>query len=197
MATEKNYFQVLYDIDVSEKAKEKNGLTYLPWSAVWAEVKKNYPNSYYTVYENEDGRPWFDDGKTAWVKTGVTINGLEHIEYLPVMNLRNKSMPADEITSMDANKAIQRSITKACGRHGVGLFVYEGEDVPESVSKLQDLNDVNFKLAQKISEMGENKSNLVGEIIAKYESSRNPKKVKDIETAEALYEELAALRRAK
>lgn len=197
MATEKNYFQILYDVDVSDKAKEKNGLTYLPWSAVWAEVKKNYPDSFYTVYENEDGRPWFDDGKTAWVKTGVTINGLEHIEYLPVMNLRNKSMPADEITSMDANKAIQRSITKACGRHGIGLFVYEGEDVPESVSKLQDLNDANFKLAQKISETSEDKAKLVGETIAKFESSRNPKRIKDIETAEALYEELAALRRTK
>ncbi len=194
---EKNYFQTLFDIDVSEKVKEKNGLSYLPWSDAWAEVKKKFPDSFYTVYENDDGRPWFDDGKTAWVKTGVTINGLEHIEYLPIMNLKNRSMSIDDITSMDANKAIQRSITKACGRHGMGLYIYSGEDLPETVSKLQDMNELNFKLAQRISEAGEEKSKLVGETIAKFESSRNPKKVKDIEVAEALYEELTKLRKAK
>jgi hypothetical protein len=65
------------------------------------------------------------------VKTGVTIEGLEHIEYLPVMDYRNVSIPLDKITSMDMNKAIQRSLTKAAARHGLGLYIYAGEDLPE------------------------------------------------------------------
>ncbi len=64
-------------------------------------------------------------------KTGVTINGLEHIEYLPVMDYKNKSIPADKVTSFDVNKAIQRSLTKALARHGLGLYIYAGEDLPE------------------------------------------------------------------
>ena len=71
------------------------------------------------------------------MKTGVTIEGLEHIEYLPVMDYRNVSIPLDKVTSMDVNKAIQRSLTKACARHGLGLYIYAGEDLPESVQEAE------------------------------------------------------------
>ena len=65
------------------------------------------------------------------MKTGVTINGLEHVEYLPVMDNSNKSIPLCDIKSFDVNKAIQRSLTKACARHGLGLYIYAGEDLPD------------------------------------------------------------------
>ena len=71
------------------------------------------------------------DGRTCWVKTGVTVNGIEHIEYLPILDQRNASIKLENVTSYDVNKAIQRSITKACGRHGLGLYIYAGEDLPE------------------------------------------------------------------
>ena len=66
------------------------------------------------------------------MKTGVTIEGIEHIEYLPVMDFRNQSISADKVTSFDVNKSIQRSLTKALARHGLGLYIYAGEDLPES-----------------------------------------------------------------
>ena len=66
-----------------------------------------------------------------WVKTGVTVNNIEHIEYLPVMDFKNKSIPVENVTSFDVNKTIQRSLTKACARHGLGLYIYAGEDLPE------------------------------------------------------------------
>ena len=130
-------FATLNAVNVNEHTEKKNGLTYLSWAWAWAEVKKQYPEATYTIYENADGWFYHTDGKTAWVKTGVTIDGLEHIEYLPVMDYRNKSIPADAVTSFDVNKAIQRSLTKACARHGLGLYVYSGEDLPES-EKLTD-----------------------------------------------------------
>ena len=126
-----NYFAHLNSINVKEKIEQKNGLSYLSWAWAWAEVKKLHPDANYTVYENRDGLNYHTDGKTCWVKTGVTVNGIEHIEYLPVMNNRNLSIPLNSITSMDVNKAIQRSITKACARHGLGLYIYAGEDLPE------------------------------------------------------------------
>ena len=126
-----NYFERLNSIDVNEHVEKKNGLTYLSWAWAWAEIKKVHPDANYTVYENADGWFYHTDGKTAWVKTGVTIEGIEHVEMLPVMDYRNKSIPVDNITSFDVNKAIQRSLTKACARHGLGLYIYAGEDLPE------------------------------------------------------------------
>lgn len=126
-----NYFTQLNNINVSEHTEQKNGLTYLSWAWAWGELKKAHPDANYTIYENKDGLFYHTDGKTAWVKTGVTVNGIEHIEYLPVMDFRNKSIPLDNITSFDVNKAIQRSLTKAVARHGLGLYIYAGEDLPE------------------------------------------------------------------
>lgn len=131
MADSKNYFIELNKINVSDKTEKKNGLTYLSWAYAWGELKKNHPDATYTVYENSQGWNYHTDGKTAWVKTGVTVNGIEHIEYLPVMDFKNKSIPLENITSFEVNKTIQRSLTKAVARHGVGLYIYAGEDLPD------------------------------------------------------------------
>ena len=137
MADEKNYFKELYDVNVNDYVEKKNGLSYLSWPYAWAEIKKRYPDANYIIYENKDGWNYFTDGKTCWVKTGVTINGIEHIEYLPVMDYKNKSIPANGVTSFDVNKAIQRSLTKAVARHGLGLYIYAGEDLPEDAAKAE------------------------------------------------------------
>lgn len=126
-----NYFAVLNAINVNDKTEKKNGLTYLSWAWAWGEIKKRYPDATYTIYENASGLNYHTDGRTCWVKTGVTVAGIEHIEYLPVMDHRNKSIPVNAVTSFDVNKAIQRSLTKACARHGLGLYIYAGEDLPE------------------------------------------------------------------
>lgn len=132
---EKSAFAVLSAIDCNGHTEKKNGLTYLSWAWAWQMVKENYPTAFYTIYENKDGLLYHTDGRTCWVKTGVTINGIEHIEYLPVMDYKNSSIPVDKITSFDVNKAVQRSLTKACARHGLGLYIYAGEDLPADAKK--------------------------------------------------------------
>lgn len=130
----KSVFEQLNSIDVNEHTEKKNGLTYLSWAWAWAKVKKLYPDANYTIYERETQFGpvnYFTDGMTCWVKTGVTVLGLEHIEELPVMDLRNKSIRLENVTSFDVNKTIQRSLTKALARHGLGLYIYAGEDLPE------------------------------------------------------------------
>jgi hypothetical protein len=155
-AKKKSVFDTLNAINVQEHVEVKNigGVkqSYLSWAWAWTEVKKAYPEAFYTIYENKDGLFYHTDGKTAWVKTGVTIEGIEHIEYLPVMDNRNKSITLDKLTSFDVNKAIQRSLTKACARHGLGLYIYAGEDLPEEEAK-QAKSDMEQKIAKAVAAM--------------------------------------------
>jgi hypothetical protein len=131
-------FDILSQINCNEHVEQKNGLSYLSWAWAWGELKKLYPKSYTTVYEDPNGCIYFTDGKTCWVKTGVTLveedgTALEYIEYLPVMNNQNRSILLENVMSTDVNKAIQRSITKAIGRHGLGFYLYAGSDLPETL----------------------------------------------------------------
>lgn len=131
----KTVFETLNSINVSGKTEKKNGLTYLSWSYAWGEVKKLYSSAQYKVYERDTQYGpvnYFTDGMTCYVKVGVTIEGLEYIEMLPVIDYRNKSIALDKVTSCDVNKTIQRAITKAIARHGLGLYVYAGEDYPDT-----------------------------------------------------------------
>ena len=136
-------FGTLAAVNCNEHIEKKNNgkveLSYLSWAWAWHYIKSRYPNAYYTIYERQDGVPYWTDGRTAWVKTGVTIEGMEHIEYLPIMDYRNLSIPLEKITSMDMNKAIQRSLTKAAARHGLGLYIYAGEDIPLSEAESKEL----------------------------------------------------------
>ena len=137
--TKKSAFLSLYEVNVTEKTEKKNGLTYLSWASAWAEAKKIHPTINYTIYESvqvvgEDGQfnsvNYFTDGRTAYVKVGVTLYDLEHIEHLPVMDYRHKSIPLDKITSWDVANSIKRCLAKALAMHGLGLKIYEGDDLP-------------------------------------------------------------------
>lgn len=123
-------FETLNAVNVNDHTEKKGRLTYLSWTWAWACVKERYPDANYTVYERPDGVNYFTDGKTCWVKVGVTINGLEHIEHLPVMDNLNKSIQLDVVTSRNVNDSIKRCLTKACAMHGLGLYIYSGEDLP-------------------------------------------------------------------
>lgn len=154
------YFEKLNSVNVNNHTEKKNGLTYLSWAWAWAEIKKVCPDATYKIYENELGWFYHTDGKTAWVKTGVTLNELEMIEYLPVMDYKNQSIPIDKITSFDVNKAIQRSLTKACARHGLGLYIYAGEDLPEGEEKTVTTKPVVSATKEDIGDMPIDETNV-------------------------------------
>lgn len=130
-----NRFETLAAINCSDKIEKKGKLSYLSWAWAWDQFKRMFPDSYFTVYETPNGCIYWTDGKTCWVKTGVTLvdgdYSLELIERLPVMDNRNESIPLERVTSRAVNDSIQRSLTKAVARHGLGLYVYAGEDLPE------------------------------------------------------------------
>lgn len=143
-------YNKLSTIDLTDKIKEKLGLKYLSWAYAWDILKKNYPDAEMIIYDRkvetkivkktEDSEitttyyndvPYFTDGRTCWVKVGVKIEGIEQIETYPVMDLKNNAVKIESISSVQVNKAIQRAFVKACARHGLGMYIYAGEDLPE------------------------------------------------------------------
>ena len=125
-------FKTLSAIDVNNKTEKKGKFTYLSWAFAWAELKKVSPSASAKVYHDKNtNMPYFASKAGVIVKVGVTIDELEHINYLPVMDFRNAAIPADKVNMMDVNKAIQRCTVKAIALHGLGLYIYAGEDLPE------------------------------------------------------------------
>lgn len=126
-------FETLNPINVNERVEVKNKFKYLSWAWAWAEVKKIYPEANFKIIKNDMGWIYHTDGKTAWVEVEVTINGLTHSEILPVMDYKNDSIPLEKITSFDVNKAVHRCLVKCLALHGLGLYIYAGEDLPEEI----------------------------------------------------------------
>ena len=132
---ESNHYKVLSETSVKDKVEKKGNLQYLSWSHAWHILKTHYPNAQRKVYESEHtGLNYFTDGVTAYVKVGIIVEGLEHIDYLPIMDNRNGSVRIEKITSRDVNDAIMRSTTKAIAFHGLGLSLWTGEEVIVSSS---------------------------------------------------------------
>ncbi len=130
-----NYFSKLAGISVREKIERKGNLDYLSWANAWAMLKSAHPDAQRIIYESEHtGLNYFTDGKTCYVKVGIVVGGIEHIDYLPVMDFRNNAIPYDKVTSMDVNKTIQRSTAKAIAMHGLGLSLWTGEDIPDAAA---------------------------------------------------------------
>ena len=166
MDQSKSIFETLFEINVNDHVEKKNGLSYLSWPYAWAEVKKRFPDANYKVYETESGGIYFTDGKTCWVKTGVEIAGIEHIEYLPIMDYKNKSISLENVTSFDVNKSIQRSLTKALARHGLGLYLYAGEDLPEI--EIEKISAKDAKILQNVVKNFDEPDKLHATLLRKY-----------------------------
>ena len=133
--TQQELFDKLYKLDVNGHTEKKNGLTYLSWAWAWAEFKKACPDATYEVVKQENGIPYVMEETGCMVYTKVTACGVTHEMWLPVMDFKNKTIPADIVTMTDVNKAIMRCLTKNLAMFGLGLYIYAGEDLPEDASE--------------------------------------------------------------
>jgi hypothetical protein len=131
-------------IKIKCKVEKKGQFNYVSWAEAWKELKKIYPNSKIKIYERETikegiifstGQVVFPAGKEieqgGFVKVGVIVDDVEHIELYPITNVYNKPIRLNMVNCMDINTAIKRATTKAIAHFGVGLYVYEGEDFPQ------------------------------------------------------------------
>lgn len=130
----KDPFRVLNKINVNEHTEKKGNLTYLSWAWAWQILMELYPDSYTELRRPPTGLPYWTDGKTCWVEVSVTIvwDGGKRTreEVFPIMDNRNNSVPVDKVTSFHVNTALQRAWTKCIARHGLGFYIYAGEDLP-------------------------------------------------------------------
>jgi hypothetical protein len=157
MMDKNKVFETLNSIDVNAMCEQKSGKTYLSWAHAWSEVKKKYPDAQYEV-EMFDGFPYIYDELTGYMCfVNVTIDGLNHRMWLAVMDGANNAMKADRYsykvkewengratgkfidkwvepaTMFDINKTIMRCLVKALAMHGLGLYIYAGEDMPAQI----------------------------------------------------------------
>ena len=114
--------------NVNDHVEKKNGLSYLSWAWAWAEALKADANATYRV-EMFDGKCFMDINGTAMVFVTVTMFNKPMTCQLPVMDYRNKAIPKPDAFAV--NTAIMRCMTKALALHGLGMYLYSGEDLPE------------------------------------------------------------------
>lgn len=152
---DKTLFEQLSAVNVNDKKEEKNGLSYLSWAWAWAEFMKICPDAHYEI-KMFDGKPYLYDQNLGYmVFTSVTVGNDTKEMWLPVMDNSNRAMKdhpykyqvkqknyqgrnevvekvCEGATMFDINKTIMRCLTKNISMFGLGLYIYAGEDLPET-----------------------------------------------------------------
>lgn len=145
-------FNALSNLDLSDKCEKREQLTYLSWSNAWSEFKAAYPSATYEILKNENGLPYFSDPNLGiMVFTSVTVDDVTHQMWLPVMDSKNKTMKLQPYTysvwdnykkayvektvqaasMFDINKTLMRCLVKNLAMFGLGLYIFQGDDLPE------------------------------------------------------------------
>ena len=145
-------FNALKNLDLSNKSEKRDMLTYLSWSNAWSEFKSAYPSATYRILKNENGLPYFSDPDLGiMVFTEVTVDDVTHQMWLPVMDSKNKAMKLQPYTyqvwdnykkayvektvqsasMFDVNKTLMRCLVKNLAMFGLGLYIFQGDDLPE------------------------------------------------------------------
>lgn len=163
----------LLKLNVNDHVEKKTNLSYLSWAWAWAEALKADPAASFHVESYDvDGKTqcYMDVNGTAMVWVRVTLFGKPMTCMLPVMNSKNEPIPIegrtfkdkygkDKVEKVDAfnvNTAIMRCMTKALALHGLGLYIYAGEDLPEEEEKTE--KKVEKKIEKKVEEKSEEKT---------------------------------------
>ena len=195
----KNTFETLFHLDVNEHVEQKKTgkatLSYLSWAWAWAEVKKRYPEASYTIHKFENNLPYVHDEHTGYmVFTEVTIDGVTHEMWLPVMDGANNAMKSkpytyevkeyknykptgnmiekkvEAATMFDVNKTIMRCLVKNLAMFGLGLYIYSGEDLPEpepvKLASEKDINQIKDALKTYAELTGHGNEEGIGKISA-------------------------------
>ena len=145
-------FNALSNLDLSDKCEKRESLTYVSWSNAWSEFKSAYPSATYQILKNENGLPYFSDPNLGiMVFTEVTVDDVTHQMWLPVMDSKNKAMKltpynyqvwdnykkayvektVQAASMFDINKTLMRCLVKNLAMFGLGLYIFQGDDLPE------------------------------------------------------------------
>ena len=148
----KDSFSILSKIDFTGKIEKKGRFSYVSWAWAWSEAKKHFPTASFEI-KWFDGKPYFSDNFGVTIYTSITIDGITHEMWLPVMDSSNKAKKPSAIDSMDINKTTMRCLTKNLALFGVGLYVYAGEDLPDIESPPQINKEQSDKIISQITDL--------------------------------------------
>tara|TARA_R100001082_G_C4356550_1_gene157159 strand:+ start:25 stop:612 length:588 start_codon:yes stop_codon:yes gene_type:complete len=150
-----NTFEKLNKIDVSKFTEKKGQFNYLSWAYAVRELLKVCPDATWEVhlFENEHGtkQPYMKNGTGSYVQVSVEVDGVVRSQIHPVLDHRNQ--PIENANAFQINTSIQRCLAKAIALHGLGLYIFAGEDLPES----DPLTKVQVKELIELASMIQNK----------------------------------------
>jgi len=133
MSSKQNVFETLNKVDVSEYTEKKGKFNYLSWSYAVRELLKVCPTATWEVhtFQGVDGteQPYMKNGTGAYVQVTVNVDDILRTQIHPVLDNRNQTIA--EPNSFEINTSIQRCLAKAIALHGLGLYIFAGEDLPE------------------------------------------------------------------
>lgn len=147
-----NHFEKLAAIDVSQHIERKGNFSYLSWAWAVDQLRRHDPSATWEV-KRFDGMPYMKTELGYFVEVEVTSNGIGMSQIHPVLDNRNK--PIAKPTPFDINTSIQRCLVKAIALHGLGLYIYAGEDLPkvEEEKPSQQLMDNIKTTAAELAEL--------------------------------------------
>jgi hypothetical protein len=183
-----NAFQMLNSIDVSKHTEQKGRFTYLSWAFAVRELLKVVPDATWTIHEygpDDNKKPYMSTEAGHFVKVTVHVNSVARTQVHPVLD--NKNATVLEPNAFQINTSIMRCLTKAISLHGLGLYIYAGEDLPtaelseDQVKQLMFANEELSKIDSESASYVTEKINSGAINLANYKSTVNwiNKKIKD------------------
>jgi len=127
--TTQSTFMKLFKTDVSEYVRKKGKFNYLSWAYAVQELKRACPTARWGVTKAEDGSPFFKTECGYFVDVWVEVDGVSLSQIHPVLDNRNQAI--EEPNAFQINTSLQRALAKAIALHGLGLYIFAGEDLPE------------------------------------------------------------------
>jgi len=134
-----HYFEVLRKHNVSKHMEQKGQFNYLSWAYAVEELRKLKPDATWRVVKDENGYPYTSTPAGHFVEVEVTVDDIALSQIHPVLDHRNQTI--EQPNAFQINTSIQRCLAKAIALHGLGLYIFRGEDLPEA----DPLNDKQLK----------------------------------------------------
>ena len=159
--TQNSTFMKLFKTDVSEYVRKKGNFNYLSWAYAVQELKRACPTARWGVTKAEDGSPFFKTECGYFVDVWVEVDGVSLSQIHPVLDNRNDAI--EKPNAFQINTSLQRALAKAIALHGLGLYIFAGEDLPEpdalTPAEEDNLYDLAKPLGKKFVDDLKNKAN--------------------------------------
>ena len=138
----------LFKTDVSKYTEKKGKFNYLSWAYAVQELKRQCPSARWGVTKAEDGSPFFQTACGYFVDVWVEVDGVSLSQIHPVLDNINESI--ENPTAFLINTSLQRALAKCIALHGLGLYIFAGEDLPEPDALTPDEAKKLYELAKPL-----------------------------------------------